>query len=190
MESETAAASGRPRRWLLIALGIVIVVLIASWMWPTGSATPPPAASNQGRASQPDAARVDPAALKVRLETLSAARPEPSAAERNPFGFKPAPPPPPPPAPPRTTPEVPIGPATPPTPPPPPPIPLKFSGIVEKNGVKFATLCDGRSIYFGAEGDIIDGRYRLVRIGVESIVMEYVDGRGKSTIRLEGCSPR
>ena len=28
------------------------------------------------------------------------------------------------------------------------------------------------------EGDIIAGQYRLVQIGVESVVMEYVDGRG------------
>ena len=38
----------------------------------------------------------------------------------------------------------------------------------------------------GREGDIIDGRYRLVRIGVESVVMEYLDGRGRTTIRLSG----
>ena len=38
----------------------------------------------------------------------------------------------------------------------------------------------------GREGEIIDGRYRLVRIGVESVVMEYVDGRGRTTIRLSG----
>ena len=36
------------------------------------------------------------------------------------------------------------------------------------------------------EGDIIAGQYRLVKIGVESVVMEYVDGRGRTTIRLSG----
>ena len=35
----------------------------------------------------------------------------------------------------------------------------------------------------GREGDIIAGQYRLVQIGNESVVMEYVDGRGRTTIR-------
>jgi hypothetical protein len=38
----------------------------------------------------------------------------------------------------------------------------------------------------GKEGDIIDGRYRLLKIGVESADLSYVDGRGRQTIRLSG----
>ena len=38
----------------------------------------------------------------------------------------------------------------------------------------------------GKEGDIIDGRYRILKIGTESIEMAYVDGRGRQTIRLTG----
>ena len=49
-----------------------------------------------------------------------------------------------------------------------------------------AVLSDGRFVYYGREGDIIDGRYRVVRIGDESIELEYADGRGKQTIRLSG----
>jgi len=78
----------------------------------------------------------------------------------------------------------------PPGPPPPPPIPLKFIGIVEKQGFKVAAMSDCRSTYYGSEGEIVDGRYRLVRIGIESLVIEYVDGRGRTTVRLEGCPPR
>jgi hypothetical protein len=33
---------------------------------------------------------------------------------------------------------------------------------------------------------VIEGRYRIVKIGVESIVMEYVDGTGRQTIPLRG----
>ena len=69
-------------------------------------------------------------------------------------------------------------------PPPPPPIPLKFIGIVEKpGGLKVAAMSDCRSTYYGSEGQIIDGRYRLIKIGVESMVIEYVDGRGRTTVR-------
>ena len=73
-------------------------------------------------------------------------------------------------------------------PPPPPPIPLKFIGVIEGvPGVgKVAAFSDCRSTMRGGEGDIIDGRYRLVRIGIESVVMEYVDGRGRTTIRMGG----
>ena len=38
----------------------------------------------------------------------------------------------------------------------------------------------------GKEGDIIDGRYRILKIGTESIELVYLDGRGKQTIRLTG----
>ena len=45
-----------------------------------------------------------------------------------------------------------------------------------------AAFSDCRSTMRGSEGEIIDGRYRLVRIGIESVVMEYPDGRGRTTI--------
>ena len=73
-------------------------------------------------------------------------------------------------------------------PPPPPPIPLKFVGIVQAPDQKLAVLADSstKDVFYGREGDIIDGRYRILRIGVESIEMAYVDGRGRQTIRLTG----
>ena len=49
-----------------------------------------------------------------------------------------------------------------------------------------AVLSDGRFTFHGHAGDIIDGRYRIVSIGVESIVLEHVDGRRRQTIRLSG----
>ena len=52
---------------------------------------------------------------------------------------------------------------------------------------KVAVLSDGKFVYYGREGDIIEGRYRVVRIGEESVQMEYVDGRGRQTIRLSGA---
>ena len=73
-------------------------------------------------------------------------------------------------------------------PPPPPPIALKFIGVVERaNGVKWAVLSDGKSApQHGKEGDVIDGRYKIVKIGTESIELTYVDGRGRQTVRLTG----
>jgi hypothetical protein len=65
---------------------------------------------------------------------------------------------------------------------------LKFIGlIVEGPGAgKIAVLSDGRFVFHGREGDIIEGRYRVVRIGDESLQMEHVDGRGRQTNRLSG----
>jgi hypothetical protein len=122
----------------------------------------------------------------VHLEALSADRTKPGANERNLFRFKPKPAPPPPVA---VAPPAPVVPSGPPVPPPPPPIPYKFIGLVEVPGQKkrIAVLSDGRNTpLYGREGDIIEGRYRIVRIGTESIELEYVDGLGRQTIRLSG----
>jgi hypothetical protein len=131
-----------------------------------------------------------PPALK--LAALEPVEDKPSAS-RNPFRF--GEPPPPPPPPPRSVVQAPPPPAPvqqgpPPPPPGPPPIPLKFVGLMQlPNGQKRAALSDGRATLSGGEGDVIDGRYRIVKIGIESIVMEYVDGKGRQTIPLRGTEP-
>jgi hypothetical protein len=191
MESENPAATSRPRPWLLIVLGITALALLATWLWPAGTAAPAVPASSQARASpRRSGSQVGPGDLDVRLEALNEAPPDEGTAERNPFRFQPKPAPPSPatvnPVPPPVNP----GPPAPAGPPPPPPIPLKFIGIVEKQGLKVAAMSDCRSTYYGTEGQVIDGRYRLIRIGIESLVLEYVDGRGRTTVRLEGCPPR
>ena len=68
------------------------------------------------------------------------------------------------------------------------PITMKFIGVVEESvaALRIAVLSDTRGVYEGREGDVIEGRYRIVRIGEESIEMSYVDGRGRQTIRLSG----
>jgi len=82
---------------------------------------------------------------------------------------------------------APAGPPVPTGPPPPPPIPYKFVGLVEGQAKRIAVLSDGRNApVYGREGDIIEGRFRILKIGVESIEMEYIDGRGRQTIRLSG----
>jgi hypothetical protein len=81
-------------------------------------------------------------------------------------------------------------PDVPPGPPPPPPIGdrVKFIGIVEKEpGLRVAAFSDCRMTTYAAEGGLVFGQYRLVRIGVESVVMEYLDGRGRTTVRLSGA---
>lgn len=103
---------------------------------------------------------------------------------RDPFRFRPKPPPPAPrvvQAPPVFQPPVPTG------PPPPPPIPLKFFGVMTVNGQRVAAFSDERGNTFtGKEGDVLEGRYRLLRIGPDSVDLAYLDGRGRQPIRLTG----
>lgn len=171
--------------------GALAVLVLAMWsLWPSSPApsasAPPPAAAGaqQSRTAAPPVA-------PVKLEALDAERQPPSDTPRNPFRYQPkaAPPPPPQPkpvgvAPPGNASTEPIKPMPPPGP---PPIPLKFLGILTRaNGVQWAVLSDGKAPMYGREGDIIDGRYRIVKIGVESIELTYVDGRGRQVVRLTG----
>ncbi|HET7217384.1 MAG TPA: hypothetical protein VFJ02_05020 [Vicinamibacterales bacterium] len=189
METEAPSSRARPRAWLLGVLGLAIVGLIAYWMWP---APPPPLPAQPATRARNTRAgsgqAVAPEDLKVRLEALQTKRPDPGEVERNPFRFRPPPPPPAPKPPPQSLlPPV----VAPPQPPPVPPIPLKFMGTVEGPGIKLAALTDCKGFtYAGREGEVIDGRYRLVRIQVESIVMEYLNGTGRTTIRKSGECPK
>jgi hypothetical protein len=191
MAAEATGSSNRPRPWLLVALGIALVAAIVSYAGGGKSAAPAAPPSNprtHARAKTPET--VKPADLDVRLDELRQARPPAQASDRNPFRFYTPPPPPP------STSGAGRGPIPPPPPPPPPveppvvpppPIPLKFIGTLDvPNMGKLAVFSDCRTTMRGKEGDIIDGRYRLVRIGVESVVMEYADGRGRMTIRESG----
>jgi hypothetical protein len=98
--------------------------------------------------------------------------------------------------PPRAIPRTPVNPIpaetappAPALPAPPPPIPLRYIGYLEQPGQvpRVAVLSDGRgNVFNGKEGDIIEGRYRVLRIGTDSADLIYVDGRGRQTIRLSG----
>jgi len=113
--------------------------------------------------------------------------------ERNPFDYhvkRAAPPPrrtPPPPPPTRKAPPPP-----PPTkqavlPPPPPPITFKFEGGVTRGEEKYAILRDEEGIlHVGKEGDTVAFRFKVLKIGHESIDMGYVDNAARQQIELSG----
>ena len=180
--------------WLGAALVVVVATLVVRSSGddaaPAPAATPQPRA--RGAAPKVPGAVDSPPQLALNLESLRRERVEPAEGGRNPFRFRP--PPAPPPAPPvvvsrpgNETP-APVLPPVPAGPPPPPPIPLKFIGIVQKvDGTKIAVLSDGkRPPIHGIEGQEIEGRYKILKIGLESIELSYLDGRGRQTIRLTG----
>ena len=184
--------SGLLRREVLIPL---LVVLLGGGAYVTQPwSADPPAPARRRRAGLaargPSQAPAGPVA-DVRLDLLTATGGDAATVSRNPFRFQqraaaghrrsrpphraaarssPAPP-------------VPTG------PPPPPPITLRFIGLIEappRTG-RVALLSDGRGgLMSGREGDTVDGRYRMLRVGTDSIEMAYVDGRGRQTIRLSG----
>jgi hypothetical protein len=58
---------------------------------------------------------------------------------------------------------------------------------MEQGTKKVAIFSDGRGLpLYAAEGELILGQYRVVRIQIESVVMEYVDGKGRQTIPMRG----
>ena len=171
--------------------GAIAVLVLAMWsLWPSA---PAPSASTVAPAARRTQQERDQTASvgAVKLDALAAERQPPTETSRNPFRYQPKAPPPPPKqavgAPPTNVSAEPPRPPVPTGPPPPPPIPLKFLGILTReNGVQWAVLSDGKAPVYGREGDIIDGRYRIVKIGTESIELTYVDGRGRQVVRLTG----
>jgi hypothetical protein len=71
-------------------------------------------------------------------------------------------------------------------PPPPPPIPLKYYGYTAQrlDGHKRAFFLDGDDIFVAAEGDVVKRRYKVVRIGVNSAVVEDTQLNSTQTLPL------
>ena len=178
--------SGLLRREVLIPLLVVLLgggaYVVKPW-----SADQPAPARQQAAPAKASAAQGGGPVADVRLDLLTATGGDAATVSRNPFRFQQravpavrraaAP------APQFTAPPVPTG------PPPPPPITLRFIGLIEappRTG-RVALLSDGRGgLMSGREGDTVDGRYRMLRVGLDSIEMAYLDGRGRQTIRLSG----
>jgi hypothetical protein len=193
MATEAQGGAVRARGWLLGALGIALVALVAYWMWPEQPAVPDAVASNRRAAPRAasGAADIDPAELKVRLDALEAKRPDFGEGSRNPFRFQPPPAPPPPERLPPVSLPGPAGPPPAPAAPAIPPIPLKYMGTVERPGLMLAALTDCKGFSYAArEGELVDGRYRLVKIGIESVILEYPNGTGRTTVRKSGDCPK
>jgi len=178
-------------RQIVLLCALVAVLLGIVW-WnfvvPAAPLAPPiaptsarvPAVGPRGQTLVPG--EVEP----LRLALLTTEKPPPEGGERDPFRFgeRAAPPPSA-----GERPAVAAGPRPqmPEGPPPPPPITLKFIGVVDTSDQrKIAVLSDGQNVFYGREGEIVEGRYRIERISAESIEMAWADGTGHQVIRLSG----
>ncbi len=186
--------SGPQRNRQLVLLALLLVALsVVVWRFvlpEMGSGDPAAAAV---RTSNPQARYTNGAASAaassslpepLKLASLEPVPDEPKVG-RNPFmfGVRPAPP-------------APVAPPpiyTPPAPPPPPawppPIALKLVTIVDgPDGRRQANLKDPASntTFVAVEGSIVDGRYKVVKVAQQSVVVSYVDGSGQRTLTLGG----
>jgi hypothetical protein len=203
-------AGGTPaeQRRQFIILGLLVLVGVWLFFWPPWApapvAGPPPpragavpsTAELLNQTSKPPSAAPKPTAATsampepLKLSELKAVGEETSGS-RDPFGFGIPPRPParppvayiPPPTPTPTPPPVDPG------PPPRPKIPVKFLGFAEdpSRPGKLVSLSLNGAVIVAREGDVIDGRYRLLKVGLASIVMAYLDGQGQTTIPLSGA---
>ncbi len=184
-------ATSSRRQVVLLCVLVAALLVIVWWNFVVPAAppvpsiavgstrTPVPAVRGQGAVP----GQVEP----LRLASLTAEKPQPEGGERDPFRFgeraaapqqaaddRPV-------AAAPTRPPVPVG------PPPPPPITLKFIGVVDTSDQrKIAVLSDGQNVFYGREGEIVEGRYKIERISAESIEMAWADGTGRQVIRLSG----
>ena len=67
-----------------------------------------------------------------------------------------------------------------------PPIPLKFYGYVNgsRGGSRQALFLEGDDIYVAGENDTIHNRYKVIRIGVNSAVVEDTMNKNQQTLPL------
>ena len=152
----------------VLALGLVAAFYVWARSGTTSTASaagtaPPGPAGPVG--TEPDLPRID-------LGRLESPKARSGAGRRDlfDFGVPPAPPPTPPPA----IVATPVGPPLPPpapTPTPLPPLTVRYVGAIEdKRGLKVAVfLTDKEEVLTGQAGQLVGNRFRIVRIGLESV---------------------
>lgn len=179
----------RPR-WLVYAAAGVALVLVAYALMPADA----PVTGRPVRAGE----RARPGPAEAPLPVIDFARitnppPAPALGRRDLFDFgtpvTPPPTPTPSPQPRAVGAEEPVDstPITVPTPPPPPPLNIKYIGAVERKGVKVAMLMTDRSeVLTGQAGDMVGNRFRIVKIGLESVDIQEVGSEQVRRIPLKG----
>ena len=152
--------------------------------------TGPAVAPSASAAEAPGTAKREPELPRIDLARLDRPRPASGIGRRDLFDFAtppPTPPPPPMPSAPPVAEETPP-PVTVPTPPPLPPLNIKYIGAFEgKKGLKVAVLMtDRKEVLTGQAGEVVANRYRIVRIGLESVDVQDVGSDQVRRIPLKG----
>ncbi len=200
MSAPRPGGTDRTRLFVLLGLLAVLAVALYYQMQPADPASAPAvttqASSNstgaangagrgvaRGRGAAPVTSQ-EPEPL--RLPQIEEKLPDEPEAKRNLFLFGTRPAPPPPPKPEYTPPPMYTPPPTP-TPTGPPPIPIKLTGIMnDPYGQRRAYLVEMKTgaVFQAVQGDTVDGRYKLLEVGTNYVVMEYNNGTGRRRIPI------
>ncbi len=186
-------AENKKELYAMLALMAIAVVFLVRMLFSYGSPSPsvaasvpnavpaqPEAANSRGGVRGKSAAPLDPTLRTDLLKNSEAA--EYKGSGRNIFEAQATPPPMPHPIQPVVSNPGPVGP---PPPPPPPPIPLKFFGFANKPGeAKSIFLANGDAVFIGREGDIVNRRYKILRIQSNQVEIEDVLNNNRQTIPL------
>jgi hypothetical protein len=177
-----------------IAAGLLLVAGFALYNWlSSGNDSTPPPATNTANPTNPTAKtsgkpgerKTGPIVLAqsldptLRMDLLKTSEDVTyKGAGRDIFQNQPEPPP----IPKEVTKVINTGP---PPPPPPPPIPLKFCGFSgNKIGPKQVFLSKGDDVFISKEGEIVDRRYKILKIGPNSVEVEDVLTHNRRTLPL------
>jgi hypothetical protein len=178
------------RRWLVPGLAVAAAAFVGWVVLRDSAPTVAPAASAAGPPRP--AGRGDSDLPRIDLSRLDRARPASGIGRRDLFAFgRGAEPPPAPPPPPPTS-RSPIHGARPvvtdASPPPLAPLNIKYIGAFEgRRGLKVAVLMTERKeVLTGQAGEVVANRYRIVRIGLESVDVQEVGSEQVRRIPLKG----
>lgn len=175
---------------VMAVLAIVLVVRMIALSWSSSAAAPAARPQPQSTrrpperkaAAAPATASLDPTLHLDLLQASEATQYEGNG--RNIFrAYEPPPPPVPKVVGKQADPCVLLHPGCPGYVPPPPPITLKFFGFASRPGEpKKIFLADGDNIFVGKEGDIVNRRYRILKITANSVEVEDVLNNNRQVI--------
>lgn len=164
----------------VLALGLVAALYF--W-WRSGA---PSTASASGAPAGAAPVGAEPDVPRIDLGRLESPKSRTAAGRRDLFDFGAAPTPPP--TPPPVTVATPVPVVAPPTPTPPPPLNIRYVGVIDgKQGVKVAVfLTEREEVLTGQAGQLVGNRFRVVRIGLESVDIQEAGSDHTRRIPLGG----
>jgi len=172
------------------AAGAVLALGLAAafYLW-ARSGTPSTASADGVPHGPAGPVGIEPDLPRIDLGRLESPRGKSGTGRRDLFDF--GVPPAPPPTPPPVIVATPVGPPLPPPPPTPTPLPpltVRYVGAIEdKRGLKVAVfLTDKEEVLTGQAGQLVGNRFRIVRIGLESVDIQEVGSDQTRRIPLGG----
>jgi hypothetical protein len=172
------------------AAGAVAALGLAAafYFWARGG-TPSTASADGAARGAAGPVAIEPDLPRIDLARLESPKSRSGAGRRDLFDF--GVPPAPPPTPPPVIVATPVGPPLPPPPPTPTPLPpltVRYVGAIEdKRGLKVAVfLTDKEEVLTGQAGQLVGNRFRIVRIGLESVDIQEVGSDQTRRVPLGG----